>query len=100
MATKDNAGTLVNETTTAQLANIRAHLERYGVIGAREARDLYGCERLGARIWDLRHMPDGGMNIRTERVKTKNRFGQRCIYALYYYDREEGTENERRAEKL
>lgn len=37
-----------------QLEMIRTHLVRHGSITPREALDLYGCFRLGARIWDLK----------------------------------------------
>ena len=40
-----------------------------------------GCMRLGARIWDLIHKD--GVNIVTESVSVKNRFGKDTVVARY-----------------
>ena len=37
-----------------QEKQILQHLQKYGEITPLEALSLYGCFRLGARIWDLR----------------------------------------------
>ena len=51
----------------SQNANIKKHLEQGKSITAFEALSLYGCFRLGARIYDLKRMfPD--MNIKSELV--------------------------------
>jgi hypothetical protein len=53
---------------------IRRHLESGKSLTALEALNLYGCFRLGARIWDLR---DAGMAIKTTLVTNgKKRFAQ------------------------
>jgi hypothetical protein len=47
----------MNGTDTSKLAqteNILEHLRLFGRITPREARENYGCDRLGARIWDLK----------------------------------------------
>lgn len=46
-----------------------------------EARDLYGINRLGARIWDLKN--HDGIKIDSVPERRKNRFGKRTIYARY-----------------
>ena len=42
-----------------------AYMEEHGSITPMEALDSFGCYRLGARIWDLRH---DGYDIETEMV--------------------------------
>ena len=71
---------LDNNTTRSQLAAIRKHLRRYRKIDVRTAREQYGCERLGARIWDLRHE---GMEIITDYAECLNRYGHHVRYAVY-----------------
>lgn len=46
----------------------------------RQADDLFGIERLGGRIWDLRHE---GYSIKTTMIAVKNRFGDTCHVARY-----------------
>lgn len=46
-----------------QREQILSHLVNIGPITPLEALSLYGCFRLGARIWDLRDM---GYDIQTE----------------------------------
>ena len=53
------------ETQTQKEAILR-HLQSGKTITPLEALNLYGCFRLGARIWDLR---DEGYVIRSENVK-------------------------------
>lgn len=53
----------------SQTAKIREHLESGKAITPVQALRLYGCFRLGARIWDLKQE---GMNIESELVKTRN----------------------------
>lgn len=84
-------GTLINETTRTQLREIRAHLETYGWIDKPKALEICDCERLGARIWDLRHDPAAPMNIKTERVTGKNRFGHPETHAIYKLVKENET---------
>jgi len=45
---------------------IHEHLRRHGAITPDEANLHYGCRRLAARIWDLRH---DGLSIQTLRPK-------------------------------
>ena len=48
-----------------QEKQILEHLQKYGEITPLEALTLYGCFRLGARIWDLRHAGHNIITIRT-----------------------------------
>ena len=80
--------TLTNEDTRTQLHLIREHLLEYGEIDKKTSLMLYDCERLGARIWDLRHDPEEPMHIVTVRVTKKNRLGHPTTYAVYRLARE------------
>lgn len=60
-----------------QRARILAHLQGGKSITPLEALNLYGCFRLGARIWDLRNE---GYDIEMELVKNQN--GKR--FACYH----------------
>lgn len=59
---------------------ILQHLRRFGSITPREALELYGCMRLGARIYELKRQ---GFDIRTGRETARNRFGEPVRYARY-----------------
>ena len=76
-------GTLDNAATRTQLAIIREHLLTYGEIDKKTALLICDCDRLGARIWDLRHDPDDPMPIETKRVTKKNSLGHPVTYAVY-----------------
>lgn len=71
---------LTSAATETHARLILEHLIKYGSITPIEAMAEYGCMRLGARIWDLR---DDGIEIETEMVKGKNRFGKAIRYAKY-----------------
>lgn len=45
-----------------QKNKIKQHLKKFGKINPLDALGLYGCFRLGARIWDLK---EEGMKIKT-----------------------------------
>ena len=72
--------TLTNNTTRSQLAAIRKYLLRYGKIDKPTALRICDCERLGARIWQLRQE---GMDIVTDWSEKKNRFGHTARFAIY-----------------
>lgn len=74
-------GTLANESTLNQNAAILEYLKCYGEIDRRTALRICECDRLSARIYDLRHRY--GANIVTERREKKNRMGHRVSYAVY-----------------
>ena len=46
---------MTDPTKKPQKDLILEHLEKFGSITPLEAQRLYGCMRLGARIWDLKH---------------------------------------------
>lgn len=64
----------------SQARDILHWLEERGSITPEEARAEFGCMRLGARIWDLRHE---GYAIVTESVRFKSRSGRIGHYARY-----------------
>ena len=82
-------GTLVNETTSSQLREIRKQLETYGWIDADVAFEICGSRRLPARIHDLKYDPVDPMNIETVTKTKKSRFGHTTNYAEYRLVREE-----------
>lgn len=61
---------------------ILKHLERYPKEGITQMDAIanYGVMRLASRISDLRKM---GYPIETERVNSRNRYGQPVSYARY-----------------
>lgn len=63
-----------------QTDRILNHLQTRGSITQAEASELYGCSRLGARIYDLRH---AGHHIVREMESGRNRYGDRTVYARY-----------------
>lgn len=69
-----------------QVDMILNHLETIGPLTQLEALQKYGCGRLGARIWDLRH---AGFPIKARNVKVKKAIGGEAIVAEYYYVRDE-----------
>jgi len=82
------SGALVNETTRTQEAAIRRHLMEYGWIDKPTAMELCDCDRLGARIYDIRHDKDDPLNIVTEQRTKKNRYGHAVNYAVYRLEEE------------
>lgn len=64
----------------SQSEMIRKHLIKRGSITSWEAIKLYGCTRLSAKIYDLRAE---GMDIRTDHVTKKNRYGYPVTFANY-----------------
>lgn len=78
-------GTLSNETTQSQQKMILQYMEDFGSITPAEAMEDIGCYRLGARIYDLKHL---GYNIRTEMVEKTNRYGKKVRVASYSLEKE------------
>lgn len=68
--------------TMNQNQRILNHLVRYGTITPRQALDMYGVMRLGARIYELKRL---GYNITKTMEKGKNRYGEQTNFARYYY---------------
>lgn len=82
-------GTLTNDTTRSQLAAIREHLLTYGKIDKPTALEICDCDRLGARIWDIRNDAVDPLDIVTEIQTKTNRFGHPVRYAVYRLAKEE-----------
>ena len=73
----------MDNVITCQLRAIREHLLQTGWIDKPTALMICDCDRLGARIWDLRHDPIDPLKITTD-IRTKtNRFGNTVRYAVY-----------------
>ena len=64
---------MTDPTKRNQKDQILEHIEKYGSITPLEAQKLYGCMRLGARIWDLRK---DGFEIVREIVEVETRSGK------------------------
>ena len=73
----------MNEQTRSQLREIRRHLLEYGWIDKPTALEICDCDRLGARIWDLRHDPIDPMEIETVTREKRNRLGHTVRFAVY-----------------
>lgn len=61
---------------STQCSQILEHIQTNGSITPLEALELYGCFRLGARVWDLRHE---GFDIETEIIERNGKH-----YAKYF----------------
>ena len=57
-----------------------SYLQSGHSITPKEADELFGCMRLGARIYDLKQR---GYPIISERVDGVNKFGDKCHWARY-----------------
>ena len=72
---------------TTQTNQVLRHLRTLGALTQREAMNLYGIMRLGARVYDLRGR---GYNIVRDMERSVNRYGRPVRYAVYRL-KEEGT---------
>lgn len=63
-----------------QNERILNHLKQHGSITQMEATTEYGCQRLAARIGELRR---AGYQISSKLESSKNRYGERVTYARY-----------------
>lgn len=65
-----------------QLSEIKTYIENHPEgLTSLEAIHLFGCTRLSGQIHRLKK--NHGMNIITEMVRKKNRYGGESIVALY-----------------
>lgn len=64
---------MTDPTKKPQKEQILEHLEKFGSITPMEAQRLYGCMRLGARIWDLKRE---GHKFIVEMVEVTTRSGK------------------------
>lgn len=69
---------------------IKKHLKEHGSITSLEAFELYGCTRLSARIWNLRHKYIG-LKIVGESTKAKNRYGKNVHFSTYRLVKDDGS---------
>ncbi len=63
-----------------QCDQIAAYLTEHGAISDTVARELFGINRLAARIWDLRRK---GYKIESETLYFTTRLGRMGKYAVY-----------------
>ncbi len=66
--------------SSSQNAQILLHLQDFGSITPIQALEMYGCFRLGARIYDLRKQ---GVEIVSKSVEFVTKSGHRGSYASY-----------------
>ena len=69
---------------------VMRYMEQYGSITQLDALREFGCMRLASRISDLRR---GGIRIKSEMVKAKNRFGEPISFARYSLEDMENETN-------
>ena len=67
-----------------QNSQLLAHLQKGRRLTARQARDLYGCDRLAARVNDLINQ---GHPIKSRLIVVQNRSGRDVRIAQYFIDR-------------
>lgn len=72
---------MTSEAKQKQRAMIVDHLLTKGSITSIDAINEFGCTRLAAQIWYLRHKRH--FNINSEWEEGVNRFGQPCRYVRY-----------------
>jgi hypothetical protein len=70
----------------AQRENILAHLLACKTLTPVEALDMYGCFRLGARIWELKQPQHGSHPIITKMVTLDS--GKRVAEYIYNFGQE------------
>lgn len=70
---------------TTQCDRILRHLREIGPITQADAYREYGCQRLAARIADLREQ---GYPIRKETKTSKNRYNESVSFAEYHLEEE------------
>lgn len=71
-----------------QTERIIRHLEAFGSITSLEAMQEYGIMHLASRISDLKKV---GVPIRSEMVKSRNRYGEGTSYVRYSFDSDKGA---------
>ena len=64
-----------------QTEMILEHMQKNGGITQADAIRLFGCYRLGARVYDLK---ERGIDVQKTMVPGVNRYGKRTRYARYF----------------
>ena len=72
----------------SQRIKILDYMRKYGSITPNEAKEVFGCMRLAARIADLRHQ---GYAIGRRTKTSKNRNGNTVSFAEYYLIEEDNN---------
>ena len=72
-----------NEDVQAQRDLIFNYLKSGGALTALDALEKFGCMRLGARVWELRH---AGIAILDRWVEKVTRSGRKKRYKEYYME--------------
>lgn len=67
---------------TSQRSEVLNYMMNHNYITAEIAHNLFGVNRMGSVISDLR---DKGIIIDTVMVETTNRYGNPCRYGRYFY---------------
>lgn len=75
--------TLKNEQTATQLKEILSYMKLGNSITPDDAKQLFGCGRLSARIYDLRKL---NFEIIAERRKFVNRNGHKGSVCMYHLE--------------
>lgn len=78
----------MTNTIHAQKADVYRYMKEHGEITQRDAIG-FGCYRLGARIWDLKH---DGYNIHREMRTVEKTNGRKARIAVYSLGKEEESE--------
>lgn len=73
-----------SNSNPTQCTMVLDYIQKHGSITPRDAEEMYGIMRLGARIYELKKK---GYRIKTELTEGKNRFGQKTRYARYSIER-------------
>lgn len=71
-----------NNKRPTQAQRIIQYLKDFGSITQRDAINDLGCMRLASRISELK---SNGYNIARRMIKVKNRYGESCSVAEYYF---------------
>lgn len=66
----------------SQRSEVLRYMKQHRCITANTAHDLFGVNRIGTVISDLR---DQGYLIETVMVDGTNKYGNSCRYGKYYY---------------
>ena len=75
----------------SQKERVMEHLRTCGGLTSAEAMEMYGIARLASRVAELRA---DGIQIRTETVTKRNRYGQPVTFARYVLDKNGKGEQE------
>lgn len=81
-----------NNQRPAQAQRVLQYMKDFGSITQLDALKDLGIMRLGARIFELRKK--NGVEIESEFVTVKNRYGEPCAIKKYYLSNKNQGDNE------